>query len=555
MKLSPKKEVDSRAYQLLVEGTRDQRLFLCSLDPKYFAIYYFPEFFDYKSPMFHLDFYDDARRLIEGELDEAAWIAFRESAKTSIAKIAFITWAICFRKKRYIKVGSYDKENAESLLFDVTVALQTNKRIIEDFGHLFYRKATKEENDEEGSKMKRLSSFVTENKIKVEAHSTQESTRGRVYKNFRPDLYLMDDIENDKTIKSFPTMASIQRHVDELISGLAPGACVLWLGNLIFEDGVVAALMERLRKNPLRAVVRNIPVMDQRGVIAWPDKYVKTDAERDELNKTVENPRRRKVSLESKRRQLTDPVFEKEMMNNPGKAGDYVFDREKVKRAMLTAYTPIKTNVEFQIWKEFQPGHEYAGGGDTSEGIGKDANASAFIDFTSIPNCVVATFQNNLIKPNIFGKEFCRQGNLYGECLLCPEINNTGHATLAAMQDEDYGNIYQREDSKKVNNQLTNEYGWRSRDKYELVGPFKTAFEDGELEIYDLALLTEMLHYTKNDLNRMKDEEGVTRHFDKLQAAMLAYRMKKTLALMSVDEKKRRGNIFKSRQKKAEPLY
>ena len=86
-------------------------------------------------------------------MKEAAWIAYRESAKTSIGKIG-LTWLIARKQvidalrhnsedvsgwgeRLYVNVNSYDKANAESILFDVVTELQANDLLIGDFGHLY----------------------------------------------------------------------------------------------------------------------------------------------------------------------------------------------------------------------------------------------------------------------------------------------------------------------------------------------------------------------------------------------------------------------------------
>lgn len=545
-----KRRLSPEAYDLLFNSTKEERYYLCSLDPKYFAIYYFPEYFDYKIPDFHFDFYDDARRLIYCDLKELAWIAFRESAKTSIAKI-MVVWAICYRLKRYINVDSYDISNAEAFVFDVALALQTNPRIIEDFGQLYYRKNKKVNDEEGGATMKRLAQFITENRVKVQAYSTQESTRGRLYGIFRPDLYILDDIENSKTKDSPAIRAKIIEHYNELKSGLSATGGVLTLGNLIIDDGVIGTILEGIAQNTKTAIARIIPVVAN-GSIMWPDKYVMTDKEAAELNKTITNPRKLKVSIEAKRRELGEAVFQAEMMNNPGKTGDYFFDRDIVKKAIERAEEPIKLSGEMKVWAEFNPMHSYGIGADTSEGVGRDSSTSAIIDFKL--KKLVATYKSNTIPPNVFAHELKRQGDAYGECIIGPEINNTGFATIAELQNI-YDNIYQRENKNKITDQVMNEYGFRTTmgNKYDLLGNLKSAFEDGDLEILDKDVLTEMYYYKRSDMNQMKAEEGMTKHFDLLMAVAIAWEMRKSATLSKGDPK--RIKMYKSPNKKAEPLY
>ena len=86
---------------------------------------------------------------------------------------------------------------------------------------------------------------------------------------------------------------------------------------------------------------------------------------------------------------------------------------------------------------------------------------------------------------------------------------------------------------------MTQEYGWRTTTgvKHDVFSQFKTAFEDGEFVIWDIDLLTEMYHYTKQAIRLLKKEEGMTRHFDLLQAAVLAWEARRH-ATLSKDDKK-----------------
>lgn len=524
--LKVKRGFTKEALDLLFSADKNIRKFMCSLDPKYFAIYYFPEYFDYKIPEFHYDFYEDGRKLVMHELKEAAWVGFRESAKTSLAKIILL-WIICFRYRRYINVDSHSKENAENFLYDIALQLQTNQRLIEDYGHLFYRKKRKKD-DDEGATMKRIGNFITENGIKLEAFSTQESTRGRIYGIHRPDFYVLDDIENDITKESPVMRTKIMAHYNELKSGAANTAGILTLGNLIIDDGVISKIMDLCEQNPESAVVRNIPVVTDDNRITWPDKYVFTDAEAAELNKSIANPRKWKVSLESKERELTTPVYMANMMNKPSKTGEYIFDRKKVDAAIerVKNIRPLKINGDLKMWVEqMDPTHAYAIGADTSEGIGRDSSTTAIFDFKI--NAIVATYKNNKISPNIFAWEIKRQGELFGECLVCPEINNTGWATVAELQNI-YNNIYEREELDKITNQQVKKFAWKTTagNKWKYIGDFQRAFENEEITIFDKELLEEMKHLRKSDVNIIKKTPEMTRHFDLLIAAALAWQMK-----------------------------
>ncbi len=533
--------------EFIKNSTPAQRYYIFENDLFGFGAYYFSEFFTFESAPFHFDFCRDFLMLESGELDEAAWIAFAESAKTSWAKIGIIH-AICYKKKKYINWDSYDSANSENALFDVANYLATNKKLLADFGRLYTHRQKRD--DQEEQKIRRIGNFITTTGIKCEAFSTQEPTRGRIYKTVRPDMYVFDDFENSKTKLSYPVTQKIIDHIDEAKRGLAPGGCILYLGNYITEDGSVNHIIEKIQGNP-KGITRNIPVLDARGTIAWPDKYVKTNKEAAAANSTIENKDYHKISLESKRAFLGQEVFETEMMNNPSGSGDYFFDRYFVKKKMNESRDPLRVIGKLKIWSEHNAKYSFGSGVDTAEGKGLDSSALAFINYTRKPALVCATYEADNLVPNLFGADVKRNCELYGECIVGIESNGIGYATIATLLELGYANIYRREVKNKTTGKLMNEFGYRMTGgiKYGLFSEFKTAFEDGELEIWDRDLLLEIYHFKLQDLAAMKMEEGMTRHFDKLTAAVIAWEMRK----YALPPENKRKDMYISKQQDYKP--
>ncbi len=513
--------LNEKITEIVKNGSKEQRVYACSKSFPHFAIYYFTEYFTYKPADFHWDFYEDCQKLVDGKLKEVAWIAFRESAKTSLAKL-FVIWCVLYKKKGYINYDSYDKSNSEAALFDIAVSLQTNKKILADFGQIYYPSRQKtQDGDLKEAKIKRISNFITENKVKVEAFSTQEPIRGRIFQNQRPDLVIFDDIESARTKDSMPTILKIRAHIDECRAGVPENGSILYLGNYITEDGVIAYIMDIL-KNRDNAIVRNIPVISE-GKPTWTDKYAITSIETIERNKDRKNP---VISLEQKRRDLTDPVFETEMMNNPAKAGDHIFDRGVMDNKKRLCYEPKDISAGLKIWETYNPTHRYGIGADTAEGIGRDSCSSTIIDFTT--GRVVATYESSAIKPDTFGHELIRQAKLYGNCLVAPEVNNTGYATVAVLAEHyTESKIYKHVIRDKITNEETSKLGWHtnSSTKPSAIYELKSAVEEGLLEIPDLDLVEECCHYQIRDLNTKK-KPGMTRHFDKLIASAIGWQLK-----------------------------
>ena len=292
--------INKLALDAVISGSQSDRLYLTEQSFPLFFCYYFVDYIKYPFAQFHYDFFQDIEDLMTDKIREVGWIAFRESAKTSIAK-AFVLYSVCFKKFRYINVDSFDKENSERLLFDIVIEMQTNPRIKQDFGELFTKGR-----DEETKTQKRVNNFVCNNGVRVEAHSTQESVRGRIHGHQRPDLLLLDDFETNKTKDSKAYTEQVISHINEFKSGLDGKAKIIYLGNYITEFGSIQTLIDRSKEDHRLRVRMVSAIQDNKPT--WEDKYCLTDEEALTTGK---------ISLEDKKRQLGSSVFSVEMLNQP----------------------------------------------------------------------------------------------------------------------------------------------------------------------------------------------------------------------------------------------
>jgi len=263
-------------------------------------------------PYFHGGMYEDLKF---EDIVGALWIMFRESAKTSLAKIKIIH-NIVYKKKMFNIWTSFDQVKGEGNLFDVALELQTNKNLIADFGQLYYEQRL----EERRSTKKSIGEFVTANGVKVKAYSTGQSPRGEVFGEYRPDFAVLDDIETLKTIVSEPRTKQVIDYIDELLSGLGGDMNLLVLANRLTNSGSIAYIEKKIKNDP-KWRVRDVKVVENKQLV-WPDKYTLTDTKAEEFNKNIENPKKRKTSLETKKRLLGETVYNREMMNTPLTEGE-----------------------------------------------------------------------------------------------------------------------------------------------------------------------------------------------------------------------------------------
>jgi hypothetical protein len=222
-----------------------------------------------------------------------------------------------------------------------------------------------------------------------------------------------------------------------------------------------------------------------------------------------------------------DEDFEGERMCRPSASRDVLFDRETLDN--MPVKSPTRVVNDFKIYNEMIPSHRYASAHDVAGGVGLDSSTSVFIDFECFPAQVVATYHNNLIKPDVFGDEIYRQSSYFGYPLTAPEKNNHGHATIARLRQLDADLYVTQKKEVIILSAVAKEYGWHTNGftKPKMLFALAKAVEDGHLLLNDPDLIQECKSYTRNDLmDKEEDARLTTRHFDILVSCAICWQMK-----------------------------
>lgn len=488
-------------FGFTIEDSDEKILLKFNLWARFFYIQYFTS----KDAGFHekIDGYN--LKAYKGEIASFTDIAFRGASKTSRTKL-FIAFCIAndrehFRK--YIKVLSADLDNSKQIVTDV-YNMFINPRVIEVYPEIFIKDNIKRE--------ERMSSFTTSTGVKLLAGSIGTDQRGALQEESRPDLILFEDIETRKTLRSAKTSQAIWDNMEEARTSLSKNGACIYNANYISEMGNIHKLVLGRNDNNIVLIV---PIIDDKGVIAW-DRYNLPEIE------------------EMKQR---DDDFEGERLCKPSASRDVFFDRESLDK--MKVVLPVKEVAGFKLFKNFDPSHRYAGGHDVAGGVGLDSSTSVFIDFDQIPCQVVGTFHSNLIRPDNFGDEIDREANILGGCLVCPERNNHGHATIARLRQLNANVWIEKPSDIKVNQAIGTNYGWNTNaaTKPKALFALSKAISDGLIELNDEDLINECKSYTRNDLmDKEIDPRLTTRHFDLLIACAIAWQMKDFAKIIEKEE-------------------
>jgi hypothetical protein len=456
--------------------------------------HFFFRFFHTGDAPFHREM--DRRDLAVYRGTEPVFInaGFRGCAKTTRTKL-FLAFCIANdveHRHRYIKTLSEDYANARQNVTDL-YNLLISPRIKHHYPEIFEKTDSKREET--------MASFTTATGVKVRADSVGMGQRGDIQEDSRPSLLWFEDFENRKVLRSAVTLQSIWDNMEEARTGMATHGGALYNCNYLSERGNVHKLIEKHPDCTLITPIR------KDGTPTWPEAYTPETIKR--IEKAAED-------------------FAGEYLQEPSIGADIFFDRTSLDRQQKLA--PRRTVAGFKLFHEFDPSHRYGSGHDIAGGVGLDSSTSVFIDFSCMPNRVAATYRNNLIKPDVFADEIVRQAEMYGECIVAPESNNFGAATITRLK-QTYENIFVMEQfsGTQVLERKDRTYGWQTNTatKPHMLMDLRKAVEDGMLELSDPDLIAELRAYTRDDLmDRDEDVRLTTRHFDLLIACAIAWQMR-----------------------------
>lgn len=285
---------------------------LATYDLAFFLRYYLPEYFSDIPAECHWDLWSDLQWAATADIGRVLHLAEslpRGFGKSTSIAVGFPLWVIVGQDnikvrghnrsplKHYILIIKDALEQAKLELAAVKSELESNERIIRDFGEFQGSTWTKTE-------------ITTANTVRVEVLGTGQKVRGRRFKQYRPDLIIGDDLENMKTVRS-PTQRQV---VKQWWSGAVEKAIdpkkgtLINVGTMIHYDclqawvvrrpgvrgriykaliedaerqdlwdeweGFVTNLEDPDRERTARMFYRkNRTEMDKGAVVSWPDRF------------------------------------------------------------------------------------------------------------------------------------------------------------------------------------------------------------------------------------------------------------------------------------------
>ena len=187
----------------------------------------------------------------ESESDGIA--APRGESKSTLVTQLFSVYCIVTGQKHFIGISMNSLEQACPMLESIKAELEFNPRLATDFTEACGK-----------GRVWKEGVILTNNGVKVQVSGTGKRLRGLRHGAYRPDLWILDDIENDENVASKQQRDKTSNWVKKTIMPLG-GADdkfdVVWIGTILHHDSA----LNRVLTNPLWKCVR------LKALLQWPD--------------------------------------------------------------------------------------------------------------------------------------------------------------------------------------------------------------------------------------------------------------------------------------------
>jgi predicted phage terminase large subunit-like protein len=240
---------------------------------------YFPHYIKYPVAEFQKDIF----RITEDQNNKLACIiAFRGSGKSTLVTFSYSLWAtLGIQQKKFVLIICQTQAQARQHMFNLKYELENNSLLKSDLGPF---------REDLGSGEWAVSSLVFQNTgARIMIASVDQSIRGIRHREYRPDLLILDDIED---MQSARTMEGRMKLFDWFTREIIPlgdiGTRTFIVGNLLHEDSLVMRLRRMMRKNELDGIYRFFPLLDKAGNCLWPGKF-DTAEKIEALRKSIPN--------------------------------------------------------------------------------------------------------------------------------------------------------------------------------------------------------------------------------------------------------------------------
>lgn len=221
---------------------------------------YMSRYVEYKMAPLHQDFFAITE---DKKIRMAAIVAFRESSKSTIMSLSYALWAILgVQQKKFVVLVSQTQVQAKIHFKNIKDELERNSLLKADLGPF------KEDEWNAGS------IFIPKYNARITAVSSEQSVRGLISGEHRPDLIICDDIDDSDSVRTEDSRQKTYGWFnDEIVPLGSRKTKIIIIGNLLHGDSLLMRLKKEMNEGTREGIFREYPLLDEKGRCLWPGKY------------------------------------------------------------------------------------------------------------------------------------------------------------------------------------------------------------------------------------------------------------------------------------------
>lgn len=264
-------------HKVLMEWIRRNRFLrrkLAAVSHSMFFVIYFHRYMKHKTAPFQREIF----KLTEKKgLKMCVISAFRGSAKSTICSMSFPIWAMITGQAHYVVIASQTQKQARQILKHIRDEFESNALLKNDFGPF------ETESDQWGAYALNFKFYDA----RMQAVSLGESIRGSRHKHYRPDLIILDDIEDlDSTRTKEARDKSWQWFTSEIVPLGMLDTRIMVLGNFLHDLSLVGRIIAQMQLGARDGEWRRFPLLEENDKPVWPGMFPDMDTV-EELRRAV----------------------------------------------------------------------------------------------------------------------------------------------------------------------------------------------------------------------------------------------------------------------------
>lgn len=225
-----------------------------------FCKYYFPKYASAPFAKFQIEI---ANKIIKNDTIYAVAAFAREHGKSVLLGL-FVPAYLMFTKRLFnMLLVSHNQDNAIELLKPLISNLESNQRLINDYGQ------------QKGWRDWKEGKWITNDKVSFRSIGAGQSPRGTRDEEKRPDFILIDDIDTDEESRN---QKRINNKWDWLEQALFPTMSISGSKRFVFAGNIIAKESTIVKASQKADYFKKVNILNSKGEPSW-SRYTKKDVD------------------------------------------------------------------------------------------------------------------------------------------------------------------------------------------------------------------------------------------------------------------------------------